>query len=57
MNKLKIHQVLDLITDIVSSPSGTWQEQRDLILAECSDSQKTDLLKFVAWFEGVQEGV
>jgi hypothetical protein len=53
MNKLKVHQVLDLITDIVSEPSGTWKEQRDLILAECTESQKTNLFEFVAWFDDV----
>lgn len=55
MNKLKLQQLLDLINDIVNDPdAGSWTERRDLILGSCTDSEKTNLLEFTAWFEGAE---
>lgn len=52
MNKLRVHQILDLVTDLVNNPSTpTWRETRDLILEECSEDQKTALYEFAAWFD------
>lgn len=55
MNKLRIQQVLDGIEELVSDDSGSWTEKRDLILGSCTESEKTNLFEFIAWFEGVDE--
>ena len=46
----RINALLELIGEVVVM-DGTWREKKDAILAQCDDSDRTNLQEFITWFE------
>ena len=42
--------LLEAISDIVNA-EGNWQEKKNKILENATESDKTNLYEFVAWFD------
>lgn len=59
MDERKTKTLLELVDEAVSGRGDdagkTWQQKRDALLAEASDSQKTALEEFASWFEDDEE--
>lgn len=54
MKKEEIEKLLELIGKAVNNNGvGAWSSKRDVVLAEASDDDKTNLAEFCGWFEEV----
>jgi hypothetical protein len=50
MNENRIATLLELIAEAVQG-DGTWREKAQAILAEATESDKTNLQEFATWFD------
>jgi len=50
MNTKEIETFFTILDNIMRA-GGTWKEKRDMLLAEASDDDKTNLDEFAAWFD------
>lgn len=50
MDNAKLSKLLELVSELVGE-GKPWKEKRDMLLAEASEDDKTNLMELVGWFD------